>query len=1030
MKRHYKSLLISSITVGILLSNALDSSAYLVADYIQQAKKITGVVKNEIGQPVSGASITLRGTNIRTSTNDSGAFSIDCELGDELEISHVGHVTTVIKATNNLQVVLTSVSKLIDDVVVVGYGNVKKSDLTGAVSTLKGSELNKTPASSVDQLLQGKIPGVQVAISSGRPGAGAAVRIRGNSSLSGSNAPLVVVDGFPWGDAGDLKQINPEDIESIEVLKDASSAAIYGSRGANGVIMVTTKKAKAGTPRINLNTLNTVSKLSVKPDLWRDGIEEAVYANEAALNGGTPVSLLPYLGEYRSGVYFPSIAELRGLDPNKPKWENSTNWVDLVYRNPFSQNYTLGVEGGSDNTKYSMSGNYYNEQGLNIKNGYNKYTGRLNLDQKLTKSISAGTNIILTHTNNQGQQLSAGRTKIFPVYDENGNYFRTSSLDFGNPIAIANEVLNKSKTIDVLGTVFVNAKITDWLQFRTQLSSKFGNSVGDIYEPAAVTFRGYESTGYGSISNYNNNELVNENYLTIDKEFNDIHRLNIVGGFSIQNSRTRTSNLVGMNFVNDNLQNENLNSAKTKVLNNGLSASTLHSWFGRANYALMDKYLFTVTTRADGSTKFGENNKWAFFPSAAVAWKINEENFFKGVESVSEFKLRASYGLTGNQGISPYQTLDRFGSDRYYVGSQNGFLTGFGPGLAGSNNEQGLTIVGGLGNKSLKWETTTSYDIGLDLGFYTQRFTVTLDYYNKHTKDLLRTRTVSPSSGFDQQWVNDGEISNKGFEVGIQANIIRKENLNWSVGGNFAINRNEIVAMGESERVVTGSLIEMVRQNVNHFIIGQPMYSFYGYKSDGIIQTLVEGIEAGLSGGEALPGEIKYVDLSGANGAPDGVIDATYDRVVIGNPNPDFIYSFNTSLSFRNFDFSAQMYGVFGNDVFDLQKMTPSRQVQRWSPDNPSNTIPRANNTRGYKASDFFVEDGSFLRLQNVALGYNFEKGLIKNISSLRVFMSVNNVMTFGAFNKGFDPEVGLDGINWGNYPRPRAFSFGLTVGF
>src|SRR5690606_25108258 len=663
-------------------------------------------------------------------------------------------------------------------------------------------------------------------------------------------------------------------------------------------------------------------------------------------------------------------------------------------------------------------------------NAYDKYTGRLNLDQKLTNAISAGTNIILTYTNNTGQNLSAGRSRIFPVYDENGNYFRTSAMDFGNPIAIANEVLNKSKTIDVLGTVFVSAKLTDWLQFRTQLSTKYGNSIGDVYEPANVTFRGYENTGYGAINNYNNNELVNENYLTVDKTFDDIHRLNVVGGCSWQNARTSTSNHMGMNFVNDNLQNENLSSAKTKVLNNGLSESTLHSWFGRANYALLDKYLFTVTGRADGSTKFGENNKWAFFPSAAAAWKLNEEAFIKDLNVFSELKLRASYGLTGNQGISPYQTLDRFGSDRYYVGSQNGFMTGFGPGLAGSNNEQGLTIVGGLGNKSLKWETTTSYDIGLDIGFMNQRFTLTLDYYDKHTKDLLRTRTIAPSSGFDQQWVNDGEISNKGFELGLHAGIIQREDLNWSVGGNFALNRNKVVAMGESDRVVTGALIEMVRQNVNHFIVGQPMYTFYGYRSNGIIQSLEEGIEAGLSGSEAIPGEIKYVDISGADGSSDGAIDPTYDRTVIGDPTPDFIYSFNTSVSYKRFDLSAQFYGVVGNDVFDLQKMTASRQVQRWTQDNPSNLYPRANNSRGYKASDFFVEDGSFLRLQNVTLGYNFAPGIIKGISNIRVYASGNNLLTITKFNKGFDPEVGLDGINWGNYPRPRAYSFGLTVGF
>ncbi len=997
----------------------------------QETKHIQGVVKDENDQPVAG--VTVKGGNTTVTTNDAGEFDISVSSDASILLfNHVAMEPLEVSIGNRtfFDVVMKSSFTTLDDVVVVGYGAVRKSDLTGSVATLRGDNLNRTPAASMDQLLQGKVAGLQVIVPSGHPGAGATLRIRGTSSLSGSNSPLVVVDGFPWGDGGDLRQINPEDIESIEVLKDASSAAIYGSRGANGVIMVTTKKARAGTPRITLSTLNTLSVLAVQPDLWRDPVEEAVYANEAALNGGTPPGQLPYLGQVRSGVYHPSIAELRGLEPNKPQWPHNTDWLDLVYRNPFSQSYTLGVDGGSENTRYSMSGNYYKEQGLAINNDFDKYTGRLNLDQKISDAVSAGTNIILTHTQNNGQGLSPGRSRIFPVYDEDGNYFRISSMDFGNPMAVANEVLNTNKTIDVLATVFANIRFTDWLSFRTQLSTKYGNSVGDIYEPSTVTFRGYENTGFGQISNYNNTELVNENYLTIDKHFNEDHYLNIVGGFSIQNSNTRTSSLIGQNFVNDNLRNENLNSAANKVINNNLYRSALHSWFGRANYTLQDKYLFTVTARADGSTKFGANNKWAFFPSGAVAWKINEEEFIRSLGIFSELKLRASYGLTGNQGISPYQTLDRFGTDRYYTGAQNGFLTGFGPGLASGNNEQGLTIVGGLGNSSLRWETTRSLDVGLDIGILDQRFTLTADYYIKRTSDLLRQRTVSPSSGFDQQWVNDGEIDNRGIELGLHARILREGEFTWNLGGNFTLNRNKVISMGENDRVVTGALIEMIRQNANHFIVGYPMYSFYGYHANGIIQTLDEGLDAGLLGVEAQPGEIKYVDLSGPDGTPDRTIDPTYDRTVIGDPTPSFLYSINTDMRYKNFDLAIQLYGVYGNDVFDLQKMTPSRQMLRWTPDNPNNDYPRANNTRGYKASDFFITDGSFLRVQNITLGYNVRSGFVKGVSSIRLFCSANNLYTFTKFNPGFDPEVGEDGINWGNYPRPRAFSLGLNIGF
>jgi TonB-linked SusC/RagA family outer membrane protein len=991
-----------------------------------QNKTVSGTVKDGTGVGLPGVSILIKGTTRGTTSDVNGKFSIPIDDSESiLSFSFIGFKSKELPvgSQSNLEIVMEEDAATLEEVVVIGYGEAKKGDVTGSVAQLRGNQLNRTPSSSMDQLLQGKIAGVQVVTSSGQPGAGATIRIRGVSSLNGQQSPLVVVDGFPMGDAGNLKQINPEDIESIEVLKDASSAAIYGSRGANGVIMVTTKKARAGVPRITFSSLNTISTLAIKPDVWRDATEEAIYANEAALNGGTPANQLPYLGEERGGVYYPSIAELRGLDPNNPKWPYNTDWVKKVYRKPFSQSYTLSVDGGSEDTKYSVSGNYYKEEGLAIKNYYDRYNGRFNLNQKISKSISAGTNIFLTYTKNNGQQLGAGRSRIFPVYDSTGNYFRLNNLDFGNPIAVANEVLNTTRTTDILATIFANVKITDWLQFRTQLSTKYGNSVQDVYEPRTVTFRGYENVGFGAIYNYNNNELLSENYLTINKELGTDHKINVVGGFSVQKYYTKWSNLTAGNFPNDNLKNENLNSAQKQIVNNPpVESPRLDSWYGRANYTFKDRYLFTFTGRADGSTKFGANNKWAFFPSGAIAWKVNEESFMSSSETFSDLKLRASYGLSGNQGLPPYRSLERFGTGRYFTGS--GFETGFGPGLPGTPNQQNIRLTGGLGNKSLKWETTNTLDIGMDLGLFSQRITVTADYYVKKTKDLLRIRSVAPSAGYDEQWVNDGTLENRGFELGVNANVVSKGDFEWNVGGIYSMNRNKVTAMGESNLVQTGDYIEMLRQNINYFIVGQPVNAFYGFKTDGIIQTTEEGQTAGLTGGEALPGEIKYVDRE-----KDGDVDSD-DRTVIGNPNPDFIYSFNTNVKYKGFDLTAQLYGVQGNDVLDLQKMTPSRQVMRWTADNPSNEYPRANNTRGYRASDFFVTDGSFLRIQNVTIGYSIPQGKIKGVKSIRIYLSGNNLYTFTKFNHGFDPEVATNGINYGGYPRPRAYSLGLNVGF
>jgi len=996
-----------------------------------QSETVSGTVKNSNGEALPGVSIVIKGTTQGTTTDVDGKYAI--QVSDDAAIlvfSYIGYVTEelTVNGKSVIDVELFDDLESLQEVVVVGYGTTKKSDLTGAVVALKGSDLNKIPSSSMDQLLQGKMAGVQVINGSGKPGEGAEIRIRGVSSLNGSKSPLVVVDGFPWGDAGNLKQINPDDIESIEVLKDASSAAIYGSRGANGVIMVTLKKGRTGKPRVTVSTQTTLSTLAVTPDVWRDPVEEAIYANEAAINGGTPADQLPYNGTVKAGVYYPSIEELRGTDPNKPMWPHNTNWQDLVYRNALSQNYTLGVDGGTDNTKYTISGNYFKQEGLNIKNQYDKYSGRLNLEQRVSNALNMGTNLLLTYTKNAGNQLNADRSRIFPVYDENGNYFRSGPTDFGNPIAIANRVLNQSKTIDVLATVYANVKLTKWLQFRSQLSSKYGNSVTDIYEPSTVTFRGYESEGFGAIYNYYNNELLNENYFTIDKTLGEAHKFNVVGGFSIQKSLTRWADLEARVFPNDNLQNENLNSAGKQIVNNRpTEESILESWYGRVNYILKDKYMVTFTGRADGSTKFGSNNKWGFFPSGAVAWKLGEEDFIRSLNIFSELKLRASYGLTGNQGLPPYRTLDRFGTGKYFTGTT--FETGFGPGLAGESNQQGLKLVGGLQNNDLKWETTTTLDAGIDIGILNQRFTLTADYYIKNTVDLLRIRSVAASTGYDEQWVNDGEIKNTGVELGLSANVIQSSDLNWNVGGNITVNRNEVVAMGESDIVQTGGYVEQIRQNANYFIVGQPIYSFYGYKTNGIIQTEEEGLAAGLTGAEALPGEIKYMDISGPDGVPDGLIDGN-DRTIIGNPNPDFIYSFNTKVEYKNFDLSAQFYGVQGNDVLDLRKMTASRQVLRWTIDNPSNEYPRANNSRGYKASDFFITDGSFLRIQNVTLGYNVKQNLVKAISSLRVYLSGNNLYTFTKFNPGYDPEVSESGIHWGGYPKPRAYTLGINIGF
>jgi TonB-linked SusC/RagA family outer membrane protein len=985
---------------------------------LAQQKVVTGVVADKQGLTLPGVIVSVKETAVKVATDSKGKFSITLPLGQNtLVFSFIGMQTLEVKVNpgqNDLQITLENASRDLNEVVVVGYGTTKKVDVTGSVGSIKGADLIKTPASSVDQLLQGKIPGLQVITPSGQPGAGATIVIRGLGSRADAS-PLVVVDGLPFGDAGNLKQINPDDIETIDVLKDASSAAIYGSRGANGVIMITTKKGKAGQARINFSSLVTVSSLQNKLDVFHDPVEAATIDNESRINGG--VAPL-FIGQVYGGTYYPSLAELRGLDPTKPQWPYNTDWAKLVYRNPISQNYTLSADGGTDKTKYSISGNYYNEQGLAIENGYHKYTTRIDIEQKLKPNVSVGVNMILTQTYNYGQGLSADRSIVFPAYNPDGTYFHIGSNDFGNPLQTANEVLNTSKTIDLLGTAYVSWDIIKGLNFRSQISYTFGNAVNDNYQPRDATNTGNLFQGYGDINNYNGYHVINENYLTYDKEFGTKHHLTVVAGYTNETNTVRTSDLQGHGFVNDVLQNEDLSAATTQFISNGLTKTVLESGIARVNYSFLNRYLFTFTSRLDGSSVFGENNKFAFFPSGAIGWKVNDEAFMKNIPQISELKIRTSYGITGNQGIAPYQSLSTLGSYKYYT--DGGFQTGYGPPYYNDGSNTNSKVFDGLQNKSLKWETTSQLDIGFDLGLLNQRFTLTADYYYKHTTNLLRQDQIALSSGFSVIEVNDGTIDNKGLELAANAQILQGK-FSWNVGGNIAFNRNKVIAIGGGNEIeANGEDIEAIRAPLNYYINGQPANVFLGYKFDGIVQKA--GGTNPVDGTAATPGDIKYI--------AGGPIPVGQGEYIIGNPNPKCYYGFNTTLKYGQFDLYAQFYGVYGNDIFNFAKFTPSAQLQAWTPDNPTNAYPSVNSTRVYYSSNWYVQSGSYLRIQNVNLGYTLKPNLIKGISNLRIYFSGSNLFTFDKVGPSFDPEVGENGQNNGNYLKPRQYSLGLNVSF
>lgn len=1005
--------------------------------YAQSPDKITvaGCVKDAAGDFLIGATVQVKGISGGTITDIDGNYILkDVPRTATLVFSYVGmqNKEVPVNGKSTINVTLLDDALQLEQVVVIGYGSVKKSDVTGSVTSVKTEALKEIPANSVEGLLQGRAAGLQVINSSQDPGAGATVRIRGGSSLRSSNAPLVVVDGFPLGDAGDLKQINPSDIVNMEILKDASASAIYGSRGANGVIMITTKRAKTGTTNITVRQQITLSQFDTKLDLWRDPVLMASLNNESRINGGLDPL---YVGKVSStGVYYPSVEELQTT------WTTNTRWDDLVFRDtPVSNNTTATISSSNDRTVFNLSANFYTDNGMYIKDDYTKGGYNLSVDHNIYDNFKVRfSNILSRGVRNANGGLSYWRNPIYPVYDENGDYYLTNASDFSHPMAITDLQKNETKSLDVISSVALEWQLFPFLKLTSQLNYKFGKSVSDRYYPKKYTEAGEFSNGQAEIENWEGHNLVSETFANFQKKF-DKHDIGAMVGYSYEYYMSRSSGLTGKDFVNEALGNENMgagNPEKNEIWN-GYSDNKLVSGMFRLNYVYDNKYLLTLTARADGSSKFGKNNKWAMFPSGAVSWKAHEESFIKNLNVFDELKFRFSYGISGNQGISPYQTLSRYGTDKYY--NDGSWATTIGPGYVSGWTGPGwiYRVWSGIPNPDLKWETTAQADFGIDMAFLNRRLRVSFDYYDKQTSDLLRERNLALSSGYDKMWVNDGKIQNRGFEVTVDADILQTKD--WQLSGTliYSRNRNKVKDLGntlESGLVTdpmtgmlfeySGNSLEQYRDYTNILAIGQPVNVFYGYKVDGIVQTLNEGIDAGLSGDYANPGEFKYMNLNG-----DSEISEA-DKTIIGDPNPDFTASLALNLSWKKFDVSVFLNGVFGQDVLNTKAFgEPSNSPLRWTPDNPTNKYPSLRDGRQVKISDWWIEDGSFLRVQNLNIGYTFDLPKKSFLSKARIYMNASNLYTFTKF-KGYDPEVGLDGVYSGGYPRLRKWTFGLDLTF
>lgn len=1046
--RKYKTneMLAALLTFMIILFSS--AAAHAQAD--ASARKITGRITSSSGTPLSGVSVTVKGSTQGIATNGSGTFSLTVPPGkDTLVISSIGYLTQEI-AIGNRSVVDTRMEaddSELSQVVVIGYGTVKKSDLTGSVVSVKADELKATPVTSFDQALQGRAAGVQVTQTSGKPGAETAIRIRGTSSINAANEPLYVIDGMLVNsDGGDLtgdnvtrgprlgalSSINPGDIESIEILKDASATAIYGSRGANGVVLITTKRGRSGAGTVNLEVYQGLQEVANKLDLLTAS-EFGAFVNEGRLNAG------------KVPVYV-----------NPKNLGKGTDWQNELFRTAPMSSYQLSASGGDAKTKYAVSGSYFDQDGIIINSDFKRYSFRANLDRTVNDKLTVGSNLSYSRISSKGV-LTNGEDIVpgvitgallfnpaLPVYDstrEGGYTYENIYHDIpgrtlGNPVAEAREYISNTIISRILGNVYAKYAISKTLEFKTSFGIDGFSSDEASFGPKFLK-RTEASKGEASIRKTDGLTWLNENTLTYTNTFNGKHKINALIGYTLQEFNNDKLLVYGFGFPDSRTGYHNMAMATSpqKPANSESSWSML-SYLGRLNYTFNDKYLFTVTGRIDGSSKFGAGNKYGFFPSGAFAWRVSDEDFMRDISSINDMKFRVSYGTIGNQAIIPYQSLALVGP--YGEGSFNS--------SAGSEVYTGQEPLS-YSNPNLKWESTRQLDIGLDLSLFSNRVSVTADYYNKKTADLLLGTPIPTTSGFGITVLNIGNIVNKGFDLGINT-INTRGVVNWSSSINFSLNRNKITNLNsENDIPLPGGII--LREGI-------PVGSFYGYIFEGIFQTDAEAASSpvliGQEQGSSSPaswakaGDRKYRDIS-----DDGKIDAN-DRTILGSAQPDFTWGFNNVVSYKNFNLSFFFQGSQGNKLanfnnLDLLNFTGENNVlaegglNRWTPENPGNKYPRALSAGSLDAGTFssaIVEDASYIRLKNITLSYNIGSTLLSRlkIQNLRVYASATNLWTLTDYS-GYDPEANtygqsttLIGVDKGGYPQSKVYLLGLNIGF
>lgn len=1009
-----------------------------------QSVTVSGTVTDNTGMTVIGATVTLvNNPDKGTVTDFDGKYTLsDVPSNETLKFSYVGMKQQLVPvdARNTIDVVMMPDTELLDEIVVVGYGTMKKSDLTGSSSSIKEDRLDKSIVTSVGQALSGKAAGVNISTNSGRPGGRANIRIRGNSSISVTNDPLYVVDGVILNvstlsnGTSPIDYLNPNDIESIEILKDASATAIYGARGANGVLLVTTKKGDGIGRSLRYDADFGVGVLPRKLDVLNASeflaIEELGYQNAKKYDPDG----------WSKGNY--DDPKLKRTDPRlfdsngNPLYD--TDWQDELYSAAFSQTHQVSIANTKDGDSYGLSVGYRGEDGLVEGSWLKRYSGRFYVDSNINKWMTVGGSLNYVFQNERQTDamgdggITVGRQTVealpfLPVKYADGSW--AGNRDYpgmeggNNPLHVATDRTNKLETQSMIGNIYADLTLAKGLKFRSMFGANIITQKISYYAGKELVWISAPN-GSASIQNNRNQSWQFENYLTYNKQFNRDHSFTGMLGLSWQHVNNDVSEAAATKFEDDFFGYNNLGVGVSPSVSSGANAYGLNSYFARVNYNYLNRYLITATARIDGSSKFGDSNQYAFFPSLGVAWRINEESFMDSFENLSNLKLRASYGVTGNSETGPYASKGGLGNYTVVFGGTK--VSGVG--------------VSSLENPDLKWEKTAQTNIGLDFGFFNNKINVELDVYNRKTTDMLLAAPIPSSSGYKTFVKNIGSMSNKGFEASINTVNITKKDFSWETTLSFSYNKNEVLSLSEGDDDIFPGP-DILSSSNNIIRVGEPVGSFYGYKRLGTWGS-DEASEAARYG--KLPGDLKLWDRN-----DDGEINDR-DRVILGKGIPDGYGSFINSFKYKNFDLLIDIQYMFGNDVLDISKHSAEDRtgiansyktvLNAWTPDNQNTMIAQIRPTgAGYTTNidSHLVESGSFLRGRNLVLGYTLPDKLIDklNLRTIRVYGSVQNFFLVSGYS-GYDPEVSdatqtfAQGITVFGYPKPMTFILGLNINF